>query len=105
MLHILLILMHGQIHDARARAVFLDQASGFERRHTGHADIEQHQIGPVLQNQLERLGGIARFAHYGKVRSVFQQAAHAIAQHFVIVGDHATNGRSSIRAKRSSLRS
>jgi hypothetical protein len=73
-------------------AVFFDQAPGFERRHPGHADIEKHQVGAVLQHQLERFSGIAGFSHHGKVGSVFQQAAHAVAQHFVIVGDHATNG-------------
>ena len=31
LLHILPILMHGQIHDARAGAVLFDEASGFER--------------------------------------------------------------------------
>src|ERR1039458_2026563 len=84
--------MHGQIHDSRAGAVFFDEASSFERQHAGHADIEQHQVGTVLQDQLERHGGIARLTHHGKVGSVFQQAAHAVAQHFVIVGDHAANG-------------
>ena len=95
--------MHGQIHDARAGAVLFDEASGFERRHAGHADIEQHQVGAVFQDQLERPGSIARFAHHGKVGGVFQQAAHAIAQHRVIVGDHAANGRSPFRIKWSSL--
>ncbi len=97
LLHILLIFMHGQIDDAGAGAVFFDQTAGFERRHAGHADIEQHQVGPVLQHQLERFGGIARFSHHGKVGSVLEQAAHAIAQHLVIVGDHATNAPGSFR--------
>ena len=51
----------------------------------------------MLQDQFERLGGISRFAHNGKVGSVFQQAAHAVAQHLVIVGDHATNGLGKFR--------
>ena len=57
----------------------------------------------MLQDQLECLGCIACFAHYGKVGGVFQQAAHAIAQHFVIVGDHATNVHSTFWIKSSSL--
>ena len=59
--------------------------------------------GRCSQDQLERLGGVARFADDGKVGSVFQQTPHAVAQHFVIVGDHAANGLGSFRMKWTSL--
>ena len=89
--HILLVFMHRQIDNAAAGAMLFDQPSRFERRHAGHADVEKHQVGTVLQREFQSLRRVLGFGDHDKIGRVLEQAPHAVTHEFVIVGDHAAN--------------
>jgi hypothetical protein len=59
----------------------------------GHADVDHHQLGGLLSNQRQQLGGVAGLA--GDLEAgAFQQAGQPLTEQDIILGqDHPQPGR------------
>ena len=65
-----------------------DRARRFDAVHSGHADVEKHQVGPMRLDQRDCLGAVLRFADDVQLGPDLEQArAQLIAQQPLVVGD------------------
>ena len=59
--------------------------------HAGHPDVHQHDVGPQLAADADRLGAVGRGADDGEVRLGVEQFGEPGAHHLVVVGDDDTD--------------
>ena len=71
-----------------------DRPGGLDAVHARHADVEEHEVGMVLLDQLDRLGAVLRLADDLELGPDLGQAgAQLLAQQPLVVGDHGGGGR------------
>ena len=59
---------------------------------TGHGQIEQQDVGLQLPGELHGFGPVAGFPDHGELRLGLEQAAQAVAENGMVVGNQNTNG-------------
>src|SRR5690349_11044120 len=86
----LLVTLHrerrdGDHGDRPALRIVLEPLRHFEARHFGQLNIHQHQVGPVLASEVERLDPIA--GSNGRIAMGFQQVVEELHVQFVVLDD------------------
>ncbi len=59
----------------------------------GHPDVDDREVGSVLANERDQLGGVAALAHHLEAGTL-EQAGQTLAQKDVVLGQHHSRTRS-----------
>ena len=84
--------MHGEHHDSRPGALFLDLLRRLESVHVGHADVHEDDVGQFAPGVLDRLPPGTRFAHDLEVVGLREHRGDPLPNELVIVDEEHPNG-------------
>ncbi len=79
--------MHREDDHDDAREVRLDPAGRLDAVHDGHADVEEHDVGPQFGDQGDGLCTVDRFAHHLDHLILLENLPRAATHKAVVVGD------------------
>lgn len=80
-----ILVVRGQYNDLGARAGLFHQPGRLNPLHPRHDQIHQHHVGGVFGSQVDGRFTRLSFAYNGDIRLSFDESAHALTHHTMVV--------------------